>query len=684
MLRIGTDIGGTFTDIVVIDEKSSVVRHTKVLTSTAQPADAIVVSLDEAGVELAHVSLFSHATTIAINAIIQRSGARTGIVTTKGFRDTLELRRGARTHILDPLMDKPMSFVPRRWRQEIDERVLASGQVLRPLDPDELCRVVEQLVDDGVEAIAVCLLHSHLYPHHERQAGAVLAERFPEISYTLSSDVVPEIKEFERTSTAVLNAYCQPVVKKYLDALDLEVRSRGLTTDIHLMQSNGGLMTAHEAAISPIRILESGPASGAISAAKLGARIGVTDLITFDMGGTTAKSAVVEGASPLMTVEYELFEEHDKPGSGWPIRVPMVDIVEIGAGGGSIAWVDESGRLLVGPRSAGSEPGPACYLRGGSDPTITDAHVVLGNLESLLGGEFALDATASQRTIQERIAQPLGLGVEEAAAGILQIASAKVADLIREVTVARGLDPRNFSLVAYGGAGPLEAATILDELDIPLAIIPPTPGTFSAFGLLEADLVTYTARTFLRPVASVEPHELKECYDVMTEELSDVLKRQNVQTDFITLSYFAELRYRGQFHQISLPLPEEQFNSHSLAHLASAFHDEHNRLFTYQTPDESVEFVNLRARATGAVDRHRRQSLPLGHSRAGLKRHRLVRFPKSTMAIDTDVYDRDKLGASAIVVGPSIIEEYTSVTLIPPGFTAEIDDQANIHLQRKR
>lgn len=683
MLRIGTDIGGTFTDVTILNEDTGEATHTKVLTTARRPADAIVATLDEMGIDLGQTRLFSHGSTVAINAVVQGTGARTGVIATRGFRDTLELRRGARTHILDPLMDKPDLFVPRRRRIEVNERVLADGTVESPLDEEELAAAVQKLVDDGVVSVAVCFQHSYAYPEHERQAGAVIARRFPDLPYTLSSDIVPEIKEFERTSTAVLNAYVRPVVKQYLDSLESKVTARGLAADVHLMQSNGGLITAGEATLRPISILESGPAGGSIAAAHLGARIGVKDIITFDMGGTTAKSSVIEDGEPLMTLEYELFEEHDKPGSGWPLRVPMIDIVEIGAGGGSIAWLDEAGRLQVGPRSAGSEPGPVCYGRGGTEPTITDAHAVLGNIRHLLGGGFALDVEGARKAVEERIAGPLGLSVEQAAAGILQIASAKVADLIREVTVARGRDPRRFALVGYGGMGPLEIASVLTELNVPLAIIPPTPGTFSALGLIDADIVTDTARTLIARVDALDPAALATMYQEMSETLLANLARQGIGRETVKIDHYAELRYRGQFHQVIVPLDRVDGSPEMISGLSEKFHAEHLRLYTYESRDEALEVVNLRARATGPVERVPLPVLTQGDKTPVPKGQRPVRFRYSDAAVDCAIYDRARLGAGVILNGPAVIEEYTSTTLVPAGFTVEVDQSGNLLLRTK-
>ena len=392
MTRLGIDIGGTFTDLTGMIPATGELFHIKVLSTPEQPARGVLDAVDRSGLRLEEVSLLVHGTTIAINAIIEGTGAPTGILATEGFRDILELRRGARTHLLDPLMDKPPTFVPRRWRAEVGERTRWDGEIQRPLDERQVVKAVESLVGQGVRSVAVCLLNAYANGANEQRIGEIILGEFPELYYTLSSDLVPEMREFERTSTTALNAYIQPVVHRYLSKMESELRELGLETGLQLMQSNGGLMTAEEAVNRPVHILESGPAGGCIAAVHIGELIGAGNLITLDMGGTTAKASVIEDGRPLTTVEYELFEEPDKPGSGWPIRVPMIDIVEIGAGGGSIAWLDQGNTLQVGPQSSGASPGPVSYSRGGTDPTITDANAILGRLETLLGGTFPLDA----------------------------------------------------------------------------------------------------------------------------------------------------------------------------------------------------------------------------------------------------------------------------------------------------
>jgi N-methylhydantoinase A len=683
MLRIGTDIGGTFTDIAIVDDESGEVTHRKVLTSAANPAEAVIQALDDVGIDMSEASMFSHGTTIAINAIIQQNGAKTGVIATRGFRDTLEMRRGSRTHMLDPLMDKPTLFVPRDLRLEVSERVHADGTVEQALDEHEFVSTVQSLVDEGVEAIAIMFMHSYAHPEHEKLAGHLMEDHFPDVAYTLSGTIVPEIKEFERTSTAVLNAYLQPVVEHYLLSLQTQLVERGLSSEMFLMQSSGGLITANEAAKEPIKILESGPASGAIAAAVVGARIGIDNLITFDMGGTTAKSAVIEDGQPLMTLEYELFEEPGKPGSGWPIRVPMVDIVEIGAGGGSIAWIDDENRLQVGPRSAGSEPGPVCYSRGGTSPTISDAHAVLGNLYALLGGAFSLDVEAAREAVRVKIADPLDMTIEEAAAGIIQIADAKVADLIREVTVARGRDPRQFALMCYGGAGPLEAAAVLEELRMPLAIIPPTPGTFSALGLLGADVKTHTARTILMPLKEEEPARLAAIGRELASDLYASLDRQGVERSAVALEFQVELRYKGQFHQVAVPLWLDSILAEGLDSLGEAFHSEHKRLYTYESRDEQLELVSLRASASGKVPSTPIAVLAAGVGEANaLVGTRPVLFRRAAAPVETKIYSRERLGNGDRIIGPAVIEEYTSATVVPPGFAVQVDEIGNILLRR--
>jgi N-methylhydantoinase A len=680
--RIGVDIGGTFTDVTGLDEETAEVFNLKVLTTSRDPEEGVLEALDQAGTRLNEVYFLSHGTTIAINALLEAGGARTALITTKGFRDILELRRGARTHVLNPLMDKPPIFVPRRWRVEVTERIASDGAVLQNLDAEEVREVISHLKEQGMLSVAVCLMHSYINPVHEQMIAELLKQLSPHIYCTLSCELSPEIGEYERTSTSVLNAYIQPVAKLYLTRLETELKKRGLQVNLNIMQSNGGIMSAHEAGRRPIYMLESGPAGGSIAAAHLGRVMGISNVITLDMGGTTTKSSVIEHGEPLRTMEFELFESHNKPGSGWPVRVPMIDIFEIGAGGGSIAWLDEGGVLHVGPHSAGAVPGPVCYDKGGVEPTITDANAVLGCLVTLLGGNLMLNVEKARRAIQERIARPLALSVEEAAAGILQIANAKAADVIREVTIARGRDPRDFTLVAFGGAGPLEAAYVIGELGLQQAIIPPVPGNFSAMGLLSADIIHETTRAYATQWKKVDISRLNTIYQEMEEQLSQLLSEEGVAHDRIHLVRSIDMRYMGQFHILNVALAPGELKDSNVHEIQEAFHQEHLRLYTYQRRGQPTEVVNLRVRGVGLVPRPQLRKLRSPEAQVALKGTRGVYFHEAKQPLETFIYARDLLVDGAVLKGPAIIEEQTSTTLLPPGFAGTVDPYGNIILRR--
>lgn len=682
MPRLGIDIGGTFTDVTAIDERSGETFHWKTLTDPGEPVRAVMEALDRAAFSLEELTFLSIGSTIGINAVIERKGARTAILTTRGFRDILEVRRSARTHVLDPLMDKPYSFVPRRWRLEVGERVLWDGSVLEPLDEEELRQTLVRLIKEKVESVAICFLHSYANPVHERRAGEILSSQFPSLYHTLSSDIVPEIGEYERTSTAALNAYIHPVIHRHLARLEADLKERGLQVDIHVMQSNGGIMTGAEASHRPIHVLESGPAAGSIAGAYIARLVGIQDIVTLDMGGTTAKASVVEGGEPLTTLEFELFEEPNKPGSGWPIRVPMIDIVEVGAGGGTIGWLDDGGNLQVGPQSAGAAPGPVCYNLGGIEPTVTDANAVLGRLASLLDGALQLNAEKARRAIAEKVAGPLGLSVEEAAAGIQEINDTRASDLLREMTIARGRDPRDFTLVAFGGAGPLAAAYVMSQTGMAQALVPPVPGNFSALGLLLAELVHDGVRAYSSPLEAVDATRVNTLFKEMGSSLSAALGRQGIDQSNITLYPSADVRYKGQFHVINISLPFEPVTEASLMHVRAKFHGEHLRLFTYQLLEDPLEMVNLRLRAVGEVSRPSLRRIEPGDAQAALKGTRKVYFREEGRALPCSIYSRERLGSSSNIEGPAIVEEVTSTTLIPPGYAATIDDYGNILIRR--
>jgi N-methylhydantoinase A len=679
VLRIGLDIGGTFTDLTGIDEGTGAVFYLKALTSARRPFEAVLSALEAAKIQLEDVVFFSHGTTLGINALIERTGARTGILTTEGFRDVLELRRGGRTHMADPLMEAPFCYVPGRFRVEVLERIAWDGEILTPLDEASLLEVMRRLAADGVESVAICFLNAYANGRHEQRASELLRDHFPDVFQTISSQLVPEIGEYERASTAALNAYLHPLAHRYLSELEAALQKRGLRTALHLMQSNGGVMRAEEAAARPILILESGPAAGTMAAAHIGTEIGMPNVIAFDMGGTTAKASVIERGEPLSTLEFEVFEEPNRPGSGWPIRVPFIDIVETGTGGGSVAWIDNRGGLRVGPTSAGAEPGPVCYGRGGVRPTLTDANAVLGRLSTLLGGQMTLDVDRARVAIDAEIAGPLGLSIEEAAAGIIEIAGAQAADALRVVTISRGRDPRDFSLMAFGGAGPLVAAHIVRDLGLAQAIIPPGPGNFSALGLLSTDLRRQSARTYIVTLDRIDLGRVEHLYREMETEMGQLFA-SSADVRRLVIQRFVDLRYEGQFHVLTIPLDSDGRADGTLAAAATRFHQEHARLYSFQRAEDAVELVNLRLRAVSAVPRPRLPLLRPGDPAAALIDRRTIYFREVGGAVLCDIYERTRLGSDGRFPGPAVVEEQTSTTLVPPGFEASVDRHGNLFL----
>ena len=476
-LRIGVDIGGTFTDLVILDETTGGLQNFKGLSTPEALSDGVVRLIEDAQIPTDRIAFIAHGTTVGINALLERKGPPTGIVANEGFEDVLELRRCARTHLLDPFMEKPWMFVPRRWSVGVTERVRADGTIGKPVDLDSARRAIRYLAEEeGVESVAICLLNAYANPAHEVTLKEMVDREFPDLYCCISSEILREVKEYERTSTTALNAYLLPVLSGYFTQLRAGLMERGIATDFYVMQSNGQLMSRGESEQKPVHTVESGSTAGSVGAAYIGAVLGYENVISFDMGGTTSKASVIEGGHPRVTMRFELFEEPNKPGSGWPIRLPMVEIVEIPIAGGSMSWVDEGGTFHVGPQSAGASPGPVCYDLGNEQPTVTDADAVLGRLENLLADRLTLNVEKARKAIEDWIAKPLGLSVDQAAAGIAEMADSRAADVVRQLTAARGRDPRDSVLVVFGGAGPLHAARILEDLGMPEAIIPPGGG----------------------------------------------------------------------------------------------------------------------------------------------------------------------------------------------------------------
>lgn len=683
--RLGADIGGTFTDLVITAPNGD--YWTKKLSSTPDDFSLGIIEgmerlLAERSVRTGCIDEIVHGTTVATNAVLQQQGARTALITTRGFRDVIELRRMRVPSLYSLLYAPPKPLVERRLRLEVTERVGANGEVLIPLDESSIDAAIEVIRKEQVESIAVCLIHSYRYPDHERAVGEALIRALPGVFISLSVDVLPEIREYERTSTTVVNAYLGPIVKSYTDSLVRRVEQVGGSAPVRIMQSNGGIMSARSAAQTPIQMLESGPAAGVIAAQNLGRRLRVENIITFDMGGTTAKASLIERGSLSYTTDYEVgsgisLSSKLVTGGGHAVKVPVIDLAEVGAGGGSIVWIDSGGALKVGPRSAGSFPGPACYDLGGSEPTVTDANLVLGyiNPSYLAGGEVKLNSSMADSSIRSAAA-PLGLSALDAAHGVHDIANANMIRATRAVSTYRGRDPRDFTLLAFGGSGPIHAANMARSLGIKTVIVPPSPGLFSAIGLLQAKPERHFVQTYFTSTSEADPARLNRVFDQFIQQSTDALVEDGYRAEDIRWGKYMDLRYAGQAHELTIPAAGDPLDSNVLRDSVCAFHEEHDRTYGHKAEDEATEVVNLRltafCRLQGAVP------IRASGARSSARPHRrMVSFDPKRGRVRTDVIDRARLPASP-KAGPLIIEEYDATTVVPPGCSARLDEWNNI------
>jgi N-methylhydantoinase A len=684
--RLGVDIGGTFTDATLLDEATGALRIAKVSTTPGDPSigfmEAVRRILAQAGVSPGEVGRVVHATTVATNAIIEGQVAPTGFVTTDGFRDLLEIQRQVRPSLYDLQFEKPRPLVPRYLCFGVPERLDARGQVLIPLDEAAVAQVADDLRREGVQAVAICLLHAYLNPAHERRVAEILRARLPEVSVSASSEVAPEFREYTRASTTVINAAIQPVVARYLGSIEERLRADGLDAELLVMQSSGGMFPFAAARERPVFMVESGPAAGVIAAGYLGDQIGQPNVISFDMGGTTAKAGLIQDGVPRITKDYEVGATARAGlgagrGSGYPIRTPVIDLVEIGAGGGSIAWIDSGGALRVGPRSAGADPGPACYGRG-DEPTVTDANLLLGRLnpDYFLGGEIRLDVERARRAIEARCAARLGLGAVETAHAIVEIANAAMAGAIRLVSVQRGYDPREHVLVAFGGAGPAHACRLAAEVEVPTTVVPVSPGIFSALGLLVTDLKHEYAATRLERVERLDAAAVEATFLALEAQGRDALARDGVAGAQVEVERQVDLRYVGQSYELTVPYGQG---------MLERFHREHDRAYGYAAPSEPVELVNLRLTALGRIPKPRlREAAVGGDAAAAGKGRRPVYFAEAGGFVDCPVYDRGRLPGGAILSGPAAVEELDSTTIVHPGYVARVDRHGNLILEKAR
>ncbi len=686
--RIGIDIGGTFTDVALVEEDTGRIAIAKLSTTPHDFGQAVIdgvrQGLDANRIAPAEVSLLAHATTVVTNALLEHKGARAGFIATRGFRDILELRRSSRADLYDLLQDAPAVLVPRRWRFEVTERIDAQGAVVTPLAEDEVPALIAAIRAAGLQTVAVSFLFSFLNDAHERRIGELLRAALPDVTVYLSSEVLPEIREFERASTTAVCASVGPVLASYLDRLQSAVTQLGLPK-LHVMGSSGGVFDIEEGLRMPAMAVESGPAAGVIAAALAGRQLERPNLISFDMGGTTAKASVIAGGEVAVTAEYEVggsgHANRWMHGTGHPIRVPVIDLAEVSAGGGSIAWVDPGGALKVGPQSAGAAPGPAAYGVGGTAPTVTDADVVLGYLDraALLGGALPIDLAAAERAIATAVGEPLGLSVAEAAARIVEVVNSNMAQALRIVSIERGYDPQEFSLIAFGGAGPVHAVSLAAELQIPEVIIPPAPGAFSALGLVASDLKRDYSRTLYADLGSIDPAVVGEVMAGMERAGLEMLRAARVPRERQMLLRLADVRYRRQAYELTIPIAAGEITRAVLDDVAAAFHVRHAQTYGHANSAERVQLVNLRLTAIGKLP-----DLVLAQradAAAARQRERDVWFAE-TGFVAVPVHWRDGVLSGTHIAGPAIIEAMDSTTVVPPGWRAQVDELGYIRLTR--
>jgi len=685
-LLLGADIGGTFTDLMLFDPASKKMRFSKILTTPENHSEGVMEGIrrvtEADGYSMGDIFSVIHGSTIGINTVIERRGAKTGLITTSGFEDVLLIGRQTRPRIYDWTVGRPSPLVPGNLRKGVTERIDHHGGVLEPLDAMEVERVIECFRENGVESIAVCLLHSYANPSHE-QAIKEAIEQSLDVYISVSSELLPEFREYERMSTMVVNSYIGPVVSSYLGSMESELKDGGVG-QLLVMEANGGLTSVEDAVKRTVGTIESGPAGGVLAAAYIGGLVGRGNLISFDMGGTTAKSSIVVDSLPLVTSMYEVspLEQGERlvRGSGYPIKTPVIDLVEVGAGGGSVAWIDAGGALRVGPRSAGADPGPACYGRGGVAATITDANVVLGRIDPwyFLGGEMRLDSEASSRVL-DGIAEALGITRMDAAEGILSVANSIMARGVRYVTTERGIDVKDFSMVAFGGAAPVQVIDLAEIVGVNEIIVPPSPGVFSAFGFLVADLVHNYVRTSYSLCSETSWNRVEGIFGELEERGHAQLEIDSVPSADRRMTRSLDMRYAGQSHELSVAAHDAQ----SLEEMVSRFHGVHERHYGYSMPGEKVAIVNYRLVAMGVRPKPVMEPRggPSGGSDVAQKGERRVHFNDEGW-VRCSVYERDLLKSGNVVHGPCVVEEWDTTTVVNNGYAGTVDGFGNLILAK--
>jgi N-methylhydantoinase A len=675
---VGVDVGGTFTDVTLVDSGNGEIKNHKVSSTPDDPSRAIMQGIREIlgmnSIAVEDVQYLAHGTTVATNALIERKGAVTGLIVTEGFRDLLEIGRQTRPSLYNFFAEKPEPVISGELRFEVNERLLANGEVYRAIDEASLHKAIYELKEKGVEAIAVCFLFSYLNPEHEKIAVETIKKQFPEVYVSASHEIVPEFREYSRLSTTTLNAYLGPVMKHYMENFLNSVKEYGIPVEPYITQSNGGIISIHESVSSPLRTAVSGPAAGVVAAKNLAELTGYKNMITFDMGGTSADFSLIEDGEPKISMEREV--------EGFPARIPMLDIHACGAGGGSIAYIDKGGALKVGPESAGSTPGPASYGRGGTKPTVTDANVLLGRLnpKEILGGRMSLDMEAAEVAIKEHICDHTQLTLEEATAGIISVVNANMSRAIRLISIQKGHDPREFTLVSFGGAGGLHCSALAKELNIPRVLIPPSPGTFCSLGLLVTDVRTDYVSSSLLEATPEGMIFVTDQFEKLKEEGIKLLDKENIPESKRKYELVIDMRFKGQNYEIPIPVEWEELTPFGFSTLSKRFQEQHEKIYGYAKKEGVLEFVNYRLTAVGQLPKASFNKSTKTSNGATPRETRQVYFTEVDEPgyYETKIFAREDLVPGDKVQGPLIIEQMDTTILVLPKQTMKVDEYGNL------
>lgn len=673
-MRVATDIGGTFTDLVYVDEQGKF-GVAKSHTTPPNFEQGVIDVILKSEVDQEAITTFIHGTTVIINALTEKKGVKTGLITTKGFRDVLEIARGNRPDLFNVRYEKPEPFVERALRKEVEERLNYKGEVLTPLNRNQVKEIIEFFKNEEVEAIAVAYLHSYVNPMHEQATVEMIKELWPEIAVTASHETTKEWREYERTNTTILNAYVQPIASSYIERLQNKLEENQTNSRNYIMQSNGGTTTFDQAKKLPINMVESGPVAGIFGAAVLGELIGEKNIIAFDIGGTTAKCSLIEDGEVKVTTDYYI--ERNSRSAGYPIKAPVVDIVEIGNGGGSIAWIDDAGSLKVGPQSAGASPGPVAYGQGGTKPTTTDANLFTGRL-SAENFDYKVDISKVKQAIEENVANHFDISAEEAALGIIRIANSNMLNALKLISIRKGHNPREFTLVAFGGGGSMHAPALAKELGVKKVVIPLASPVFSAWGMLMTDLRHDYIKTYIKRVNTIDLEEIANEWNTIENNAFLQFEEEGVEKHRVVFTRFADMRYVGQEHTVKVPVPSGEWTNEDIQGIVNKFHELHEKNFTFKLLNAQTEIVSLHVTAFGKVTKPELQRIEKeGHIDDALKEVRPVYYEEKGW-IQTKVYDRNSLPTNEVVQGPAIIEEKSAVTVIYEGQNLFVDGYGNL------